>query len=117
DPGWASYKEKISHSTDAADSVQWRMEFMLRHFLQAHPAVPRKDNQRALTHGQRMAIVSRDNGHCHLKLKCAGAKLSWDDWHCDHIQPWTTGGQTTVENGQAACPACNLHKGSAGALV
>lgn len=112
DSGWASYKEKISHSTDAADSVQWRMEFMLRHFLQQNPTVIRKDNQRGFTHIQRMAVFRRDNGHCQIRLRCGGAKLAWDDWHCDHIQPWTLGGQTTVENAHVACPACNLHKGS-----
>jgi hypothetical protein len=112
DPEWSSYKEKISHSTDAADSVRWRMDFMLRHLLEAFPAIQRKDNQRAFTHIQHLAIFRRDNGLCQLKLKCDGAKLTWDDWHCDHTLAWTSGGKTTVENGRAACTACNLAKGA-----
>ena len=112
DPEWSSYKEKISHSTDAADSVRWRMDFMLRHLLEAFPTIQRKDNQRAFTHIQRLAIFRRDNGLCQLKLKCDGAKLTWDDWHCDHTLAWTSGGKTTVENGRAACTACNLAKGA-----
>jgi len=112
DPEWASYKEKISHSTDSADSVRWRMDFMLRHLLELHPTIQRKDNQRAFTHIQRLAVFRRDKGHCQLKLKCDGAKLTWDDWHCDHTTPWTSGGKTTVENGRVACSACNLSKGA-----
>lgn len=112
DAEWASYKEKISHSTDAADSVRWRMDFMLRHFLERHPTIQRKDNQRGFTHMQRLAVFRRDNGHCQLKIKCDGAKLTWDDWHCDHTVPWTAGGKTTVENARVACTACNLSKGA-----
>lgn len=73
-PEWAGYKEKISHSTDSADSIRWRMGFMLRGFLEV--------------------------------------KLTWDDWHCDHIVPWVNGGKTTVENAHVACSACNLAKGA-----
>ena len=51
------------------------MEFMLRHFLEAFPSLPRKDNQRSFTHVQRLAIFRRDKGHCQLKIKCDGAKV------------------------------------------
>jgi hypothetical protein len=111
DPEWVTYKAKISYSTDAGDTIQWRMEFMLRHLLEQFPTIRRKVNQRDFTHVQRLTIFRRDGGHCQLKTKCDGAKLTWDEWHCDHKQPWTKGGQTTVENGQAACTACNLSKG------
>ena len=50
------------------------------------------------------------NGHCQLKIACNGDKLSWGEWHADHIVPHSKGGKTTVANGQAACPACNLVK-------
>ena len=113
DPDWVTYKEKISHSTDSADSIRWRMEFMLRHFLEAHPDIARKDNLRSFTEVQRLTVFRRDKGRCQVKKKCKGAKLSWDDWHCDHRKPWTSGGLTTVANGQAACTPCNLSKGSA----
>lgn len=109
---WASYKEKISHSTDSADSIRWRMDFMLRNFLEQYPTVRRKDNQRSFTHMQRLAVFRRDKGYCQLKIKCCGEKLTWDDWHCDHTIPWTEGGLTTVENARVACSACNLAKGA-----
>jgi hypothetical protein len=113
DPEWAGYKGKISHSTDSADSIRPRMEFMLKNFLDANPGVETKDNQRAFTQEQRLTVFRRDKGHCQLKIKCVGAKLTWDDWHCDHITPWTAGGKTTVENAHVACASCNLSKGAA----
>lgn len=112
EPEWITYREKISHSTDAAESIRWRMEFMLRNLLEQWPNLSRKDNQRGFTHIQKLAIFRRDKGICQLKMKCDGIKLTWDDWHCDHVVPWSKGGKTTVQNGQVACSACNLSKGA-----
>lgn len=112
DPEWITYREKISHSTDAAESIRWRMEFMLRNLLERWPNLSRKDNQRGFTHIQKLAIFRRDKGVCQVKIKCDGIKLTWDDWHCDHIVPWSKGGKTTVGNGQVACSDCNLSKGA-----
>ena len=112
DPEWVTYNSKISHSTDAVDSVRHRMEFILRNLLQSFPALSRKDGQRDFTHLQKLAIFRRDNGLCQIKRKCEGVKLTWDDWHCDHITPHSKGGKTTVENGQVSCSVCNLSKGN-----
>jgi len=112
DPEWVAYREKISHSTDAAESIRGRMEFMLRDLLERFPNLSRKDNQRDFTHVQKLTIFRRDKGNCQLKLKCEGVKVTWDDWHCDHKIPWSKGGKTTVTNGQVACTACNLSKGA-----
>ena len=111
DPEWMGYKEKISHSTDSEESIQWRTEFMLRHFLQANPGLHLKDDQRQFTHEQRLAVFRRDGGICQLHLKCDGVKVVWNEWHCDHKKAWSKGGRTTVENGQVACCPCNLAKG------
>jgi hypothetical protein len=108
---WYQYREKISHSTDAGDSVRWRMEFLLRDLLEKFQNLPLKDNQRDFTHVQKLAIFRRDDGTCKVNIKCDGVKLTWDDWHCDHRVPWIKGGKTTVENGQVACSSCNLSKG------
>lgn len=112
DSEWVTYKEKISHSTDSADSIRWRMEFMLRNFLQQYSWLSLKDNQRDFTYVQRLAIFRRDAGVCQLRIKCDGTKLRWDDWHCDHREAWSKGGKTMVDNGQVACSACNLEKGA-----
>jgi hypothetical protein len=109
---WVSYKEKISHSTDAQDSIRSRLDFLMRDLLSQFTNLPLKDKQREFTHLQKMAIFRRDQQTCQVKIKCDGVRVVWDDWHCDHKDPWSNGGPTTVENGQVACPACNLAKGA-----
>lgn len=109
---WVSYKEKISHSTDSEDSIRWRMDFLLKDLFLTHPNLSLKDSQRGFSHQQRLAIFRRDKGECQLAIKCEGAHVKWDNWHCDHIIPWSEGGKTSVENGQVTCPDCNLSKGA-----
>jgi len=108
---WPTYHEKTSHSTDAADSLTWRHEFLLRKLFEAIPNFELKDNLRLFTHEQRLAIYRRDGGICKVALKCDGVTCDWDAWAADHIKAWSKGGKTTVENGQIACVACNAAKG------
>lgn len=110
DPEFVTYSARISHSTDAVDSITWRHEFLIRKLFEAVPDIELKDKQRNFTHAQRMAIFRRDGGMCQVRMKCCGIKCSWDDWESDHITPWSKGGHTIVENGQVACPACNIAK-------
>jgi 5-methylcytosine-specific restriction endonuclease McrA len=35
-----------------------------------------------------------------------------DDWHADHIVPWSTTHRTNVQEMQALCRRCNLAKGA-----
>lgn len=112
DPEIIQYNEKTSHSTDAEDSIQLRHDYLLRKFLEAHPSLQLKDDQRLFTHDQRKAIFRRDRGLCQVKRKCDGVECSWDSWEADHIAPWSRGGKTTVENGQVACLSCNSAKGA-----
>jgi hypothetical protein len=111
DPEIVQYQEKTSHSTDSEDSIQWRHNYLLRKFLESHPNLQLKDDQRLFTHDQRMAIFRRDKGICQVKAKCTGQECSWDNWEADHRHPWSKGGKTTVENGQVACLPCNASKG------
>lgn len=111
DSEFVTYHEKTSHSTDAADSLTWRHEFLLRKLFEAIPNFELKDNLRLFTHEQRLAIYRRDGGICKVALKCDGVKCEWDAWAADHIKAWSKGGKTTVENGQIACVACNAAKG------
>lgn len=112
EPEWVSYKERISHSTDAQDSIRFRMDFMMRDLLTRFPTLALKDNQRDFTYIQKLTVFRRDHQLCQVRLRCAGDKVVWDNWHCDHKVPWSRGGKTTVENGQVACPTCNLAKGA-----
>jgi len=64
-------------------------------------------DRRFFTQEQRNEIYRSAGGHCQ---EC-GTKLIGDSWHADHYTPVWADGETTVDNGRALCPKCNLKKG------
>lgn len=62
--------------------------------------------KRRFTQGQKRMFAWLSGGCC----RSCGARLS-QDFHSDHVVPFSKGGPTTVINGQALCPRCNLSKG------
>lgn len=62
---------------------------------------------RRFTRRQHNALFAAASGKCEI----CGTPLQ-DEWHADHIDPYSKGGQTELINGQALCPDCNLKKGS-----
>lgn len=48
------------------------------------------------------------------KCKLCGCNLDPNNWHADHIVPWSKTHRTNVFDMQALCPSCNLKKGSHG---
>jgi len=62
--------------------------------------------KRSFTHRQKRMLAWIAGGTCRL----CGRRLP-QSFHADHIRPFSKGGLTTVINGQALCPDCNLSKG------
>jgi superfamily II DNA or RNA helicase len=60
---------------------------------------------RRFTRKQRTELWLASHGMCAI---CGGPL---PEFHADHIKPWSRGGSTINNNGQATCPACNLAKG------
>jgi len=56
----------------------------------------------------RAQVLMRDSAKCRLcgRTPAHGAIL-----HVDHIQPWSKGGETTIDNLQILCFVCNTGKG------
>ena len=57
----------------------------------------------------RYQIMKRDNFKCVL-CGASPAKDPSIELHIDHIIPWSKGGESTVDNLQTLCSACNLGK-------
>jgi Protein of unknown function DUF262/HNH endonuclease len=112
DPSLIEYRRLTSQSTDAEESIKMRVEILERRFFLEYPNIEPIDPIRGFSYEQRLAIFRRDQAICTLRIKCEGAKVSWDNWHADHVLPHSKGGKTTVANGKLACPACNLSKGA-----
>lgn len=56
---------------------------------------------------QRRVLAWVAGGYC---KRCNERLLS--HFHADHIVPYSKGGETVTNNGQALCSRCNLEKGS-----
>jgi len=112
DPDIADFQDKITHASDGKASIEWRQDYLLRKFLVKFPEIITKDENRNFTDEQKRAIYFRDAGICKVEIKCNGKKLTWNNWHADHIKPYAQGGKTIVSNGRVSCPECNLSRGT-----
>lgn len=65
---------------------------------------PRKINWRL-----RATVLIRDNCICRM-CGTSPAKDSSINLHVDHINPWSTGGETIITNLQTLCHICNIGK-------
>lgn len=70
------------------------------------PFAGRLLNLRAFDKRDRMAAYSRQNGICPV----CGEHFKFEEMEGDHIKPWSKGGQTTPDNCQMLCKACNGKK-------
>lgn len=68
---------------------------------------PQMTKKRTFSTNQKRALFILADGKCRV----CGKDLP-EDWHADHIKPYSRGGKTDIINGQALCPECNLKKGN-----
>jgi hypothetical protein len=72
------------------------------------PLFQRKDANRLFSAEQRRIIWNS------AEERVCGAckrKLTWGDFHADHIKPWARGGLTQIKNAGPLCAACDSSKG------
>ena len=66
------------------------------------------NERRHFNRRERRAIYRCADGRCE---RC-GVDLHYKNFHADHRVPFSRGGETSIENGQALCADCNLKKGN-----
>lgn len=64
---------------------------------------------RTLRSAKRRALLLLAAG---MRCQRCGARLADDDFHADHIVPWSITGRTNVHEMQALCGRCNREKGN-----
>ena len=113
DPDIGEYQQAVLQGTLSLTSQNVRRVFkLMKDLLATMPDLAALDDQRRFTHEQRLVIFRRSNGKCvnpNNNPDCV-EDCTWDNFHADHITPFSAGGKTSVENGQLLCPSCNLKK-------
>lgn len=75
-----------------------------------------KDEKRAFSEEQRIAIYLNNDGLCQHCLKEGlpenEARVLWSEFEADHVLPHSKGGQTLIDNGQVLCRLHNKQKGA-----
>jgi hypothetical protein len=92
-----------------SDSMAQRRhrEKILRSLLQN--LFEKKDSKRTFSIEQRRLLWNTSNSK-----KCRDCKkeLTWDDFTIDHIDPYSKGGRTKLDNAAIMCRGCNSKKGN-----
>jgi len=106
DPELLLYQSAIIQAADSKDSISKRHDILKKRFFNYATDIEPLDPQRGFTEDQRVAIYRKDNETCQI----CGEHVDWEDFHADHIIPYSEGGKTTVSNGRATHRSCHLSK-------
>jgi len=115
DPDLVQYQLYLSQATASQTALKHRHRVLLTDILLEIPNLELLDPQRTFDEYQRLAIFRKSDGKCANPNDNPDCQVTceWDNFHADHILPWSASGKTTVSNGQLLCPNCNLKKGVA----
>ncbi|MBI4232812.1 MAG: DUF262 domain-containing protein [Chloroflexi bacterium] len=108
-PEWVAYHATGRTGRMDTDDVTVCLNQLAAYIINASGADPLDTNRnRFFTASQRKQIWENSKGVC----QGCQIPLSKTNFHADHIKPHREGGQTTIDNGQALCSACNRKKGA-----
>jgi len=104
DPTFNAYTEAARADSPAQQA--FRFETLLNFILKEVSEMTTKDKKRAFTDQQRVAIYQIYEGICQV----CQSHVEFAEYHADHKNPHSAGGETKISNGQVLCASCNLHK-------
>ena len=94
--------------SDSIQNLKYRHDFYKEHFLKKLINLEPLDDIRIFSEDQKSALYSMYKGKCNIcRVDC-----DRNNFHADHIKPFSMGGKTALSNGQLLCVNCNLSKGS-----
>ena len=106
DPVMVSYSDYAR--SDSPPNMLRRSEILIRYILGQVPSLSMLDEKRDFDQNQRYVLFRRSNQICQSCEK----DIKFNSFHADHVVPFSHGGRTSIENGQALCKECNLKKGA-----
>ena len=104
------YRQYLLTVMQATDEVNQRRlrESILRGLLESFFA--KKDAKRGFSDAQRRIMWNSAADRRCQNPKCK-KRLAWEDFTIDHIDPYSKGGRTRLENAALMCRSCNSAKG------
>jgi hypothetical protein len=105
---YRNYHMAVSQMTDDISQRRER-DRILRAVLESIFA--RKDGQRGFSAEQRRILW---NSSTNRACTTCGCKLTWEDFTIDHIDPYSKGGRTQLDNAALMCRKHNSQKGNRG---
>ena len=104
------YRKYLLTVTQATDEVSQRRlrESILRELLES--LFSKKDAQRGFSESQRRIIWNTAADRRCQSPRCK-KRLAWNDFTIDHINPYSKGGRSRLENAALMCRSCNSSKG------
>lgn len=111
DPGATLHREYLLTVMQGTDkyNVRLKRQAILRGLIE--PIFERKDERRLFSPEQRRILWNTSEAKVCAEKSCS-RKLGWDDFTADHINPWSKGGRTELENAAIYCWSCNSSKGN-----
>jgi len=103
---YRQYLQTVLQATDEYNQRKAR-EAILRGLLESLFA--KKDSQRGFTPEQRRLLWNTAGSR---RCEKCGKLLSWNDFTLDHIDPYSKGGRSRLENAALMCRTCNSSKGN-----
>jgi hypothetical protein len=108
EPGQELYREYLLTVLRGTDEISQRKRRVDLLCGLLEPLFLRKDRSRSFSKEQRRILWnSTDAPRCSV----GNHLMTWDDFTVDHVDPWSKGGQTTLENADLMCRRHNSGKG------
>jgi hypothetical protein len=110
-PDQELYREYLITVSQMTDDVSQRRkrEQILRNILRS--LFSKKDSQRGFTGEQRRIIWNTAANRICVHPSCS-TKITWDDFTIDHINPYSKGGRSQLDNAALMCRTHNSSKGN-----
>jgi hypothetical protein len=109
EPGQELYREYLLTVLQGTDEISQRKRRvdLLNGLLE--PLFLRKDRARSFSKEQRRILWNSTEAR---RCSVGNHLMTWDDFTVDHVDPWSKGGQTTLDNADLMCRHHNSGKGN-----
>jgi Protein of unknown function DUF262/HNH endonuclease len=109
EPGQEVYRDYLLTVREGTDEINQRTKRLDILFGLLEPLFQKKDSARAFSQEQRRILW---NSTTTPRCSVGNHALTWDDFTVDHIDPWSKGGRTDLDNAALMCRRHNSGKGN-----